>query len=95
MSTPGMQWDVLAALRKFENSRKRDNKETWDALEVFAPVLACWAYGHPNQPRPRNKWSQRPWRCDTCETWWVTQHTSDYSDYDTGGHWEWIRVKAE
>lgn len=95
MSTPGMQWDVLKALRGFEREAKRDNPETWAALERFAPVLSCFAYGHPTQPRPGRRWRERPWRCARCETWWVTEWYSDYSNWDSGGSWRWVRVEGQ
>lgn len=90
-----MQWDVLESLQAFGDRRKISNVEAWDALEELAPTLTCWAYGHPEQPKPRRKWRDRPWRCDRCGTWWVTAHYHDYSNYDVGGAWRWVRVEVD
>lgn len=95
MSISAMRSDVLEAFRAVDRANRMNLSEVLNALEEFAPVLSCWANGHPKQPSPRKKWSQRPWRCSQCGTWWVTRHTSDYSDYDVGGHWEWKRVEND
>lgn len=94
---PSMALDALTAVR--DRSRAisgMDNTDGFAALRQVAPLIACWQYGHPEQPaRLLRRWRQRPWRCARCGTWWVTEHYTDYSNYDSGGAWRWVRVEKE
>ena len=95
MTTPNrdeLSADVLAELRELRTPRS-SNKAEWNALEERMPLFACWFLGHENLPKRRlKKYQDQPWRCTRCGTWWVTEWACDYSDWDTGGHWEWKRV---
>ena len=57
----------------------------------LAPLLSCWAYGHPSQPGGSRRYRERPWRCARCETWWVTER--DYSAPFGDLTWVWRMVE--
>lgn len=78
---------ALAITEGADRYRRLHDGQQWEAIREAAGVLSCYAYGHPDQPRPRRKWAQRPWRCRRCETWWVTERTPY-----TEGSWHWTRV---
>lgn len=96
-ATDGMAYDVLSTVRReIPALTGSSNLPGYDALHRLAPILSCLKYGHPDQPTRRlRRFRQQPWRCDRCETWWVTRHETTYATIDTGGQWIWERVDHE
>lgn len=74
MSTNSLGYDTLALARELIGSiGSVDATHGYDALARLAPMLSCWQYGHPKQPKHLlGRFEQRPWRCSRCGTWWVT-----------------------
>lgn len=53
-------------------------------------TVCCEHNECPDRPKRRlRRFLTQPWRCPQCGQWWYTIHAHDYSDYDTGGHYEW------
>ena len=96
-ATDDMALDVLGLVRSERAlGGYGDNRPGFDALLRIAGPVSCLVYGHPNQPKRRlRRFRERPWRCARCETWWVTEHYTDYGNCDTGGAWRWVRVDGE
>lgn len=89
--THGMAYDALHMVRQWIPSIQRaDNLHGYEALRRVTPFLACWQFGHPDQPKARKKWRQQPWRCDRCGTWWITENVRDGYGYSS---WFWTRVE--
>lgn len=93
----GMAYEVLNYVRREKALHGfGDNVPGYEALARIAPVVSCLAYGHPEQPRRwLRRFRQRPWRCARCGTWWITEHYTDYANYDSGGAWRWVRLTGE
>ena len=90
-----MAYDVLAMVRDERSlNGYGDNAPGYDALTRIAGPVSCLVFGHPDQPkRWLRRFRQRPWRCNRCQTWWVTEHRTDYATWDSGGWWKWVRVE--
>ena len=85
-----MAYEALEMVRQVVPAIQRaDNLHGYHALRQLAPFLACWQFGHPDQPKARKKWSRRPWRCDRCGTWWITKEEHGFA----GSLWVWSRVE--
>lgn len=91
--TPEMGYDTLALAQSLIRTiGGLEAKDGYDALRQLAPMLSCWQYGHPNQPKHfLSRFKSRPWRCWRCGTWWVTRMVHDPNK---GWHYFlWTRVE--
>jgi len=72
-----------------ENSRQRGaieavitaahGRDPKQGVENLVPLVACAFYGCPGRPeRWLSRFTDRPWRCQRCRTWWVTVRRRDY-----------------
>lgn len=87
-AVPELFYDVEQALKKVDKgpyTMVSDHDRYYGRL---AAVMSCWRFGHPKQPKAKQKYLDQPWRCERCESWWVT-----VIDRDPIGSWyKWARV---
>lgn len=82
----GARWRQNNPHPAFPEALPAEIDTTW-----CSPTNPC-----PTRPkRLLGRYLNRPWRCPTCTRWWVTKRGANCADYDSGGHYTWVRAEAD